>query len=110
MNEHRNAKKLTEAQVRQIYEDERTYFQIGSEHGVGVDAVRRIKIREVWRHLDLGPPLTRIPTGGRLTDMQAREIYSAPGTYRAVAAEYGTSTATVCSIKTRRTWKRLHQP
>ncbi len=53
MNEHRNASKLTEAQVREIYHSQLSQRIIASMYPVNQTCVSKIKRRETWSHLDM---------------------------------------------------------
>lgn len=43
--------KLTELQVRAIYEDPRTQAIVAREYGIHQQAVSKIKLRQTWKHL-----------------------------------------------------------
>ncbi|BCG50108.1 hypothetical protein [Ralstonia phage RP13] len=43
--------KLTSEQVIKIFTDERSYDLIAKDYNVGVEAIRRIKLRITWTHL-----------------------------------------------------------
>lgn len=47
-----NSAKLTEALVRRILIDKRTYWAIAREHGVCATTIGEIKRRLIWRHVE----------------------------------------------------------
>lgn len=47
--------KLTEAQVKSIFYDQRGYKEIAADHGIGKSNVFQIKRRKAWLHLALIP-------------------------------------------------------
>jgi hypothetical protein len=124
--------KLTEAAVRKIIADPRSYSKIAAEHDIAMETVAALKQGRGWKHLPRNPPLkTQLIRKGnvlvvtqkpredwnwvrgeahcraRLKEPQILAIRRDSRSESVIAASYGVSKGCIHSVKTRRTWRWL---
>lgn len=104
---------LTEAQVRTILADGRTYAQIAAEYGVHVQTISSIKNRASWSYLEdanvvKAPRVS--PRKGKskfLTEDDVRYIRSSSERGKDLAARFKVTPAYISNIRNRRTWQHV---
>jgi hypothetical protein len=124
--------KLTEAAVRKIIADPRSYSKIAAEHDIAIGTVAALKQGRGWKHLLRDPPpkrqfirkgnvlvLTQKPreewnwvrgeehSRARLYESQVLAIRRDTRSASVIAANYGVSKGCILSVKSRRTWRWL---
>jgi hypothetical protein len=124
--------KLTEAAVRKIIADPRSYSKIAAEHDIAMETVAALKQGRGWKHLPRNPPpktqfirkgnalvVTQKPREewnyvkgeghcrARLKKPQVLAIRRDQRSASVIAAHYGVSKGCILSVKTRRTWRWL---
>ena len=111
-----NTAKLSADQVRQIRETYATGVvslpMLARQFRIGRKAIQRLVHGESWGHLQGGVlprywRRGRYSPMGKLTVTQVREIRKSKKRVRELMSDYKVSEATICSIRTRRTWKNI---
>jgi len=104
--------KLTENQVREIYESVEPQRVLAKQFGVSMATISHIKCLKTWRHLNLG---VAIPGRGdregpcaKLTEDQVRNIYASKEKSILLAERFGVSVGLVSNIKNLRAWQHLN--
>lgn len=110
VGESHGCAKLTEAQVREIYqrytEESPALAELGRLYGVSEHTIRGIITGTNWAHLGLAP----LPKPGprrKITQAQAEAIRSSTASASSLARQYNISRAVIRRIRSGEAWKDL---
>jgi hypothetical protein len=106
------AAKLTQAQAKMVFIDQRPGREIARELGIDHGTVSHIRRRLTWREATEGliaPKFRRRnkPYCAKLTDEQARAIHDDKRPRKEIAAEHGVTTQSIDAIQNERYFKYL---
>lgn len=105
--------KLTLAIVRKILASDETAPMLAARYGVRPGAVRDVRSRRTWKHVNdhcvvpAGPAIGGRNPSSKLTESDVRLIRSSSKPSRALADQFGVSLACVGFVRTRRTWRHV---
>jgi hypothetical protein len=110
--ERSGASVLTDEMAQGIHSAHGKYKDIAARFGISKYAVKDIKKRNRWRHLELsrcGHNYTKGSdvTGSKLSESEVLEIRRATGSFASLARMYGVSDTSIANIKRRKTWAWL---
>lgn len=108
VGEKHSQAKLTADVVRAIYQTPGLHEDIAKLFHVSRTAVGHIKRGDRWAHTT--GHKGHVHRKPKLTAEKALELYNATGTPREISSRFGVSLPNVYTIKSRRTWRHIHEP